>query len=127
MIREKKVARLLRKIIANGHNGLWYNLESYFANQGAYDGRVSLSEEITQSELDTLNGIINSNDKWSLFNNCSSFAAKTWNSVSGTSLSAGWINTPSNLKKSIKKHRNRISKKDRKIIKKSSFSTLFYL
>lgn len=86
------------------HNGLWYNLESYFANKGEYDGRVSLSRYTTSSELETLNSYINSHDSWSAFTNCSSFATGAWNTISSTKLSAGWINTPSNLKGSIKKN-----------------------
>lgn len=86
------------------HNGLWYNLESYFANKGEYDGRVSLSRYTTSSELDSLNSYINSHDSWSAFSNCSSFATGAWNTISSTKLSAGWINTPSNLKSSIKKN-----------------------
>lgn len=86
------------------HNGLWYNLESYFANNGEYDGRVSLSRYTTSSELNTINTYINLHDSWSVFSNCSSFATDAWNTISSTKLSAGWINTPSNLKSSIKQN-----------------------
>ena len=41
----------------------WYNLESYFANNGAYSGRVSIEENLTSSELSTLNEFINDNYK----------------------------------------------------------------
>ena len=72
------------------HTGIWYNLESYFANNAsAYGNRVSLSMSVTQSNIDTINDIISKNDKWSLTNNCSSFAVKVWNSVSSKTLSAG--------------------------------------
>lgn len=88
-----------------GHTGLWYNLEGYFYNElDAYNGRVSLTMNLTSSELSTLNSQINSTDSWTLFRNCSTFAKNAWNSVSSTSLSAGFIHTPSNLKASIKKH-----------------------
>lgn len=86
------------------HKGLWYNLESYFANKGEYNGRVSLSRYSTTSELETLNSYINSRDSWSSLSNCSSFAAGAWNTISLTKLSAGWLNTPSNLKGNIKKY-----------------------
>ena len=51
------------------HTGIWYNLESYFANNAsAYGNRVSLSMSVTQSNIDTINDIISKNDKWSLTN-----------------------------------------------------------
>lgn len=85
------------------HQGIWYNLESYFVNNNsAYGNRVSLSMSVTQSDIDTINSIISNNDKWSLTNNCSSFAVKVWNSVSSTTLSAGSPNTPTSLMSSIK-------------------------
>lgn len=86
------------------HKGLWYNLESYFANKGEYNGRVSLSRYTTSSELETLNSYINSHDSWSALSNCSSFATGAWNTISSTKLSAGLIDTPSNLKGNIKKN-----------------------
>lgn len=85
------------------HKGLRYNLESYFANKGEYNGRVSLSR-YTTSKLETLNSYINSRDSWSALSSCSSFATGVWNTISSTKLSAGWINTPSNLKGNIKKN-----------------------
>ncbi len=85
------------------HQGIWYNLESYFVNNNsAYGNRVSLSMSVTQSDIDTINSIISNNDKWSLTNNCSSFAVKVWNSVSSTTLSSGSPNTPTSLMSSIK-------------------------
>ena len=63
-----------------------------------------MSRYTTSSELETLNSYINSHDSWSAFTNCSSFATGAWNTISSTKLSAGWINTPSNLKGSIKKN-----------------------
>ena len=57
---------------------------------------------VTQSNIDTINGIISKNDKWSVTNNCSSFAVKVWNSVSSKTLSAGTPNTPTSLMSSIK-------------------------
>lgn len=85
------------------HEGIWYNLESYFANSdSAYGNRVSLSTSVTQSDINTINDIIRNNDKWSLTNNCSSFAVKVWNSVSSTTLSAGSLNTPTSLMSNIK-------------------------
>lgn len=85
------------------HTGIWYNLESYFANNaGAYGNRVSLSMSVTQNDINTVNSIISKNDKWALTNNCSSFAVKVWNGVSSTKLSAGTPDTPTSLMSSIK-------------------------
>lgn len=87
-----------------GHEGIWYNLEAYDINiKGEMDDRVSLSMGVVKENIDTINTLISENDTWSLFNNCSSFAVKIWNSVSVTDLSAGLPNTPTNLSKSIKK------------------------
>ncbi len=85
------------------HTGIWYNLESYLViQQGAYSNRVSLTTYISESQISSLNSLISSNDKWSLTNNCSSFAVKIWNTFSSKSLDAGTVNTPTNLIESIK-------------------------
>jgi hypothetical protein len=83
------------------HDGLWYNLEAYFVSSGSYTGRASLVANIDSSALATLTSHIVGYDTWSTLNNCSSFAYKAWNKISSTTLSAGVINTPSNLKNSI--------------------------
>lgn len=85
------------------HTGLWYNLESYMIRQNdAYNDRVSLRVDITEDTLSSLNTTIIGYDKWSLTNNCSSFAVTCWNQVCTEKLSAGVINTPKNLANSIK-------------------------
>lgn len=83
------------------HTGLWYNLESNFVSQGAYANRVSLTTDITSSQLSSLSSLIANNDAWSYTNNCSSFAEKAWNSVSSTKIDAGLVDTPKNLASSI--------------------------
>lgn len=80
------------------HKGIWYNLEGYV---GIADN-VSVSMNLTETQLTTLNSTINKNDSWALLSNCSTFASKVWNSVSSTKVSAGLINTPGNLADSIK-------------------------
>lgn len=85
------------------HKGLWYNLESYFIkNNSSYGNRVSLRVDLTATNLSALNNTIVGYDKWSVTNNCSSFAVTCWNKVCSTKLSAGVINTPKNLAGSIK-------------------------
>ena len=87
------------------HIGIWYNLESYFVQQSSsnYPNRAYLSMTVTSSDLDALNNYIINHDTWSLTNNCSSFASACWNLVapSNMQVSAGLINTPSNLRSSI--------------------------
>lgn len=85
------------------HKGLWYNLESkLIKKENAYSNRVSLKVSISSNSLSELNTTIVGYDKWSETNNCSSFAVTCWNKVCATKLSAGVINTPKNLAKSIK-------------------------
>ncbi len=84
------------------HDGVWYNLESYVVtSNNAYNGRVSIEEDVTATELSAINSYINSNDEWSLFSNCSTFASGLWNTISSREVSCGFINTPANLKSSI--------------------------
>lgn len=86
------------------HKGLWYNLETYFAQNNEYEGSVSLSESISYAQLENINQIINNNDAWRPLYNCSSFSTKVWNSISSIILDAGTINTPAHLKSSIKNY-----------------------
>jgi hypothetical protein len=87
------------------HNGLWYDLESYFVYyNSAYSGRVSVTVAIDQNALNILNSYVINNDYWSTFTNCSSFAVGAWNSFmpSNYNLSAGYPNTPKKLTDNIK-------------------------
>jgi len=81
--------------------GVYYNLERYFGS-GSYPGRVSLTATIDSTQLSTLNSSIQNNNSWSLTNNCSSFTERAWNSFAGTKVSAGTLDTPTNLANSIK-------------------------
>lgn len=84
------------------HNGVWYNLESYFKHSaGEFSGCASLTMNVTQADVDDINTAISNNDTWGIMNNCSSFASKVWNEVSRNTLSAGSPNTPTSLKTSI--------------------------
>lgn len=58
---------------------------------------------LNQSQLNALNAQItnSANDKWTYTNNCSSFASKMWNINAEYKVSAGIVNTPTNLKNSI--------------------------
>lgn len=81
----------------NQHTGIWYNLEGYY-NLSTH---VSVAKNITSSEVSDMNFTINNNDRWGLLYNCSSFASSVWNAISSTKVSAGLVNTPSNLAESI--------------------------
>lgn len=84
------------------HHGLWYSLEAYHVyNNSSWSNRVSLLVNIDSTALSTLTSHIVGYDTWSATNNCSSFAVKGWNKICSTTLSAGVINTPTNLKNSI--------------------------
>ncbi len=88
------------------HTGIWYNLEGKYS----MSSHVSIGKDITSSQLTSMNSTINSKDKWSAIYNCSSFAKDVWNSISTTPVSAGLVNTPSNLANSIKSiYRNSFS------------------
>lgn len=92
----------------NEHEGLWYNLEGYLAYmENVYSSNISMHVYLTQTLLNNVNTNIKQNDNWSLTNNCSSFAARIWNSVCSNKISAGTPNTPANLAKSIKSHKTK--------------------
>jgi hypothetical protein len=84
------------------HNGIFYNLEA--TKPSEMKSYVSLQMNLDLDQISTINDFIADNDRWSIYNNCSSFASRLWNSVSDTELSSGfWWNTPSNLAGSIMK------------------------
>lgn len=87
-----------------GYSGVCYNFETYYMNVESHSSTVYLKTSLTYSDLSTLNNVIKSSDNWELFNNCSTFATKVWNSVSSMQVNAGIVNTPSNLIDSIKKY-----------------------
>ena len=89
-------------------NGVYYNLEVQYSisHPEEYNRYVSLTNSIDIFDTITVNTTIESNDSWSLHNNCSYFASTVWNAVSDTKLnSSSWffgVNTPSTLAGSIK-------------------------
>ncbi|MEJ9227987.1 hypothetical protein LAV79_00450 [Peribacillus butanolivorans] len=106
------------------HKGVWYNLEAYFANNGAkkaYNKRVSFSKKISASQLEKANKKIkqSSNDTWSYTNNCSTFATEVWNAAlpkeklnpSSKLKRYVGIDTPEGLAKAIKKKKGYATKR----------------
>lgn len=87
------------------HLGIWYNIESLNADHPNYIGRVSLSQFINFNQLATINTYIQNNDSWSVYNNCSNFAAGVWNAVSDDDVKFSVWPMPSVLADEIKKRR----------------------
>ena len=89
--------------LSNG-NGLYWSHEPYAAtHQGeTYTGRVSLTQDISSSQLTTVTNWVKAHNLWTLIGNCSWFAASAWDTVAVNKVSAGrFIPTPSQLKASI--------------------------
>lgn len=80
--------------------GIYYNVESYVVNTYGASGRVSLTEGVTEAEIAKISDYILSHNTWTPVKNCSYFAAKIWNMISGKRLYHG--SSPSCLKTSIK-------------------------
>lgn len=69
--------------------GIYYNVEAYSQTTYGMGKYITLSEELTKEEFTKLSNAVKSyNNKWSWFKNCTSFAAKVWNSVSDVRVSA---------------------------------------
>ena len=63
--------------------GIYYNIESYSATTYGMDGCTTITEELTENEVETLsNKIYNYTNTWNHFINCMYFAFTMWNSVS---------------------------------------------
>ncbi len=84
------------------HCGVWYNIESYYADAQEYLGRVSLSEDIGINELNEITNYIKNNDTWSLYFNCSRFSATIWNNVTDKDIDINFISTPAAVASAIK-------------------------
>lgn len=83
--------------------GIYYNVERYCVNKFGASARYSLSETVTESELNGISRKINSySGKWTPVKNCAYFAAYVWNSISKIHLISG--STPSCLRTSIRLH-----------------------
>ncbi len=69
--------------------GIYYNVEAYSQTTYGMKKYITLCEELTRDEFDTLSRAVKSyKNKWSWFKNCTSFAASVWNSVSDVRVSA---------------------------------------
>lgn len=65
--------------------GIYYNLEAFRENnKNREDIAWSIPEEMTASELDTLNNSLHDYfNSWGFIRNCATFAYSMWNSVTG--------------------------------------------
>lgn len=87
----------------HGHDGIWYNLESYCINhKGEMSNRVSKSMNVTMNNVATINYMIRTNDSWDYFTNCSTFASAVWDSISEYVLTPLGVDTPNALARGIK-------------------------
>lgn len=89
----------------SGHFGIVYNLEEEFIRQsGRYVGRWSLSVNIEESQLETIEEYLNNNDRWDLGMNCSRFSVGLWNELVSDELKLKthlFIETPNFVKKAM--------------------------
>lgn len=67
--------------------GIYYNVESYCANKFGQSGWVSVSKDITKSQLKKASDtILNIRNGWDFIFNCMYFAFKVWNAATGDNL-----------------------------------------
>lgn len=97
----------ISKFLDSTHEGIWYNRELYNmqTDNNYYDDRVSLTDTITLSDLESINNnYIFGNDHYNaLYDNCSTFSLDIWNAFTDMDLSRFAIDTPNDVKKEIKK------------------------
>lgn len=64
----------------SAHFGIWYNIETcYMDLYDRYEGRKSLTVDITEGDVTALGEYLADNDSWSLFRNCSYLALSLYN------------------------------------------------
>lgn len=93
----------------SNHFGVWYNVESnYNSKYNRYDGRISLTKEISSNDITTITTFIAKHNYWNPFRNCSYFALNLWNSVadSNEKLKKPIIYSPTHVTQEIKKFNN---------------------
>ena len=67
--------------------GIYYNIESYCANKYDQTGWVSISKDITKSQLQkATDKILNIRNGWDFIFNCMYFAFSVWNAATGDNL-----------------------------------------
>lgn len=88
-----------------GHRGVYFNTEPEFIRlYGRYVGRVSLSVNIDESELNKIADYIDNNDRWELFKNCTYWSVHLWNEVADEECrlkTPALVYTPKRLEKAM--------------------------
>ncbi len=92
----------------DAHGGIWFNIEPTYIDQGWFVKRKSITRSVDTAALDRMNDYLNDvdNDRWTLFHNCTHFAAELWNAAadgSGDEIDTHGMLTPSNLEKQVKR------------------------
>lgn len=110
------------------HNGMLYNIEKVYMELGRYQGRISLTTDITLTDLQPLSEYILKNDRWTFSKNCSYHATKMFNTVANDSdkvdLKTSLI-TPSKLYKYINAI-NSSKKEFDKVLSDSSENKMYF-
>lgn len=92
----------------SGHRGLFFNLESNFIIQyDRYVGRQSLSINIDESKLRTIEDYIEDHHNWTLVKNCSCWAIQLWNQIVDEDYqlkTQTLVYTPQRLQKSMREY-----------------------
>ena len=61
--------------------GVYYNMECYRDDKYCDDSCISMKQEITHSELETVSNKILVTNRWNIIYNCVHFACDVWNTV----------------------------------------------
>jgi len=90
----------------DAHGGVWFNIEPTYINQGWFTARKSVTRHVNADGLERINEYLTTDDTddWTLFHNCTHFAAGLWNAAaagSGDEISTDGMLTPSQLEKQI--------------------------
>ena len=92
----------------DAHGGIWYNIEPTYIDQGWFVKRKSITRGVDTDALRRMNEYLtdDDNDRWTLFHNCTHFAAEFWNAAakgSGDEIDTKGMLTPSDLEKQVKR------------------------
>lgn len=65
----------------DAHGGIWFNIEPTYISQGWFVNRKSVTREADANAIARVNEYLlkSETDKWTIFNNCTHFAARLWN------------------------------------------------
>lgn len=67
--------------------GVYYNVEAHCGNKYGLDGCVSISDDVSRSELEDISRIVLTDNLWDpMLNNCIFFAFSLWNAASDDKL-----------------------------------------